>query len=274
MLAYAPYLNGLGINMHVLAFASLVALLSALSFAVTPLLLTQNHDPHSEMAKGGRWSADLSWRRLGSKLVIVEFATAVVLLIGAGLLAKSLYLLLHVGVQPGHLSAITVAAVDVVGLYGVAAYSASQRRREIGVRMALGAEKRAVYWLLLSEAGWLIGFGIAACVLASLGVSKILQQALFNVRPWDGATLAGVSALLALAALLAAFAPARRAAQVNPWRRCEPSDRKGAGGPGPRLLFAKRQHMGSNREALRAGRYPAMVAAKASASRKRNWEAW
>jgi predicted permease len=446
MIVYTPYLKGIGVNMHVLAFALLTTLLSALCFAVTPLLLTPNQDPHAEMAKGGRWSAGLSWRRLGSKLVIVEFATAVVLLISAGLLAKSLYLLLHVdvGFQPDHLAAITMAAVDVhyakdaqqialgrrivaeisalpgvravaltstlpvscncntdwirvvgkpfdgrhedvlerdvssdyfrtvgakllrgryfadhedgsqpdvaivnqafarkyfpgedpvgrqigdikltpkslrrivgvvenmregsleedvwpaeylpfnqdpdtffyvvvrtwqdehailpklssiihakdpevgtseetsvgdrirtslpaylhrsaswlvgsfaalalilsvVGLYGVVTYSVSQRRREIGVRMALGAEKRAVYWLVLSEAGWLIGFGIAAGVITSIGVSKVLQQLLFNVRPWDGTTLAGVTALLAMAALLATFAPAHRAAQVNP----------------------------------------------------------
>ena len=112
--------------------------------------------------------------------------------------------------------AVLALIVSVVGLYGVVTYSVSQRKREIGVRMALGAEKRAVYCMVLSEAGWLIAFGVVTGVLASMGVSKVLQQALFNVRPWDGTTLAGVTALLAVAALLATFAPARRAAQVNP----------------------------------------------------------
>lgn len=446
MVAYMPYLAGIGLNLHILAFASLVASLAASCFAFTPLLLTAPRHSPADISKGGRWSAGLSWRRLGSKLVIVEFATAVVLLVAAGLLAKSLYLLLHVdlGFEPARLAAVTVAAVDihyakndrqialaralvselaalpgvravgltstlpitcncntdwvrivgkpfdgshsdvlerdvssdyfravgvrllqgryfsdaedesqpsvaivnqafarkyfpgedpigrqfgdlkltpkslrrivgvvdnmregsleddiwpteylpfnqdpdtyfyavvhasqderallpelsallhrkhpdlgvseetsmadqignslsaylhrssswlvasfaalalilsVVGLYGVVAYSVSQRRREIGVRLALGAQARAVYWMVLREAASLIGFGIIAGVLASIGVSELLGQLLFNVRPWDAATLAAVIALLASAALLATFGPARRAARVNP----------------------------------------------------------
>ncbi|MBV9759416.1 MAG: ABC transporter permease [Acidobacteriaceae bacterium] len=446
MLAFVPFLSGIGLNLHVLAFASLISLLSALCFALTPLLLTSARDHHAPMSEGGRWSAGLSWRRLGSKLVVVEFATALVLLIGAGLLAKSLYLLLHVdiGFQSAHLAAVSIAAMDVryakdpqqialaralvsevsalpgvrgaaltsvlpvtcncntdwirvvgkpfdgrhsdvlerdvssdylhaigatllegryftdsedesqpnvvivnqtfarkyfpgedpigrrigdlkltpkslrqivgvvadlregsleediwpaeylpinqdpdsyfylvvhtsqderaflpelsamlrrkhpdlgiseetsisdqianslsaylhrssswlvggfaalalilsvIGLYGVVAYSVSRRRREIGVRMALGAQAQTVYWMVLREAGWLICFGIVAGVLASIGVSRILRQMLFNVRPWDAPTLVEVSALLAIAALLATFAPARRAALVNP----------------------------------------------------------
>ena len=112
----------------------------------------------------------------------------------------------------GCLAAFLVA----MGLYGTISYGVNRRTMEIGVRMALGAEKRAVYWLVLKEAGWLIGFGIAGGLLASLCVSRALQQVLFGVQPWDGGTLAGVSVLLAVAALLASFAPARRAAHVNP----------------------------------------------------------
>jgi predicted permease len=446
MLVRAPYLQTNIFNLHVLAFAVLVALLLLALFALTPLVRLPKGDTHAGMAEGGRWSAGLSWRRLGSKLVVVEFATAVVLLTSAGLLAKSFYRLLQVelGFQSDHLASITIAAEDpdyqepakqialgrrivaglstvpgvrgvaltsdlpvtcncdtdwirvvgrpwdgqhndvlerdvsadyfkvlgvrllrgrffseaedqsktkvviinrafaqkyfpgedpigrqigdiklspnslrqvvgviddmregaleedlwpaeylpfnqdpdtyffalvrteqderallpalrgiirrndpgvgtsdetsisdrikqsvsaylhrsstwlvgsfaavalilsIVGLYGVVMYSVSQRTREIGVRMALGAESRTVYRLVLKEAGWLIAFGIAAGLLASLGVSKSLQRLLFAVQPWDGETLVSVTALLAIAAVVASFAPARRAARVNP----------------------------------------------------------
>ena len=446
MMPSVPYLEGAGFNFHVLLFAGAMALFAAFLFAVTPLLRLPKGDPHVDIAEGGRWSAGLSWRRLGSKLVVVEFATAVVLLVSAGLLAKSFYQLLHVNInfQPDHLATTTVAASDldygkdqqqfalgrrilsslaatpgvlgvaltsslpvtcncntdwirvvgkpydgrhddvlerdvspgyfktlgvklvrgrfftdaddetkkrviivnrafvrkyfqdddpvgqqigdikltpkslrevvgvvdnmregaleddlwpaeylpfnqspdtyfavvvrteqdehtilpqlpgiihrtepgvgtmneisfsdriekspsaylhrsstwlvgsfaalalvlsVVGLYGVVSYSVSQRTREIGVRMALGAESRTVYRLVMKEAAWLMGLGIAVGILASLAVSKGLQRLLFGVQPWDVGTLAGVTCLLAAAALLASFAPARRAARVNP----------------------------------------------------------
>ena len=96
------------------------------------------------------------------------------------------------------------------------AYSVSQRTREIGVRMALGAESGAVCRLVLKEAGWLMAGGIGGGLLISLGLSKLMRQLLFGVEPWDLATLAGVTALLAATAMIATFAPARRAAKVNP----------------------------------------------------------
>jgi macrolide transport system ATP-binding/permease protein len=446
MMARTPYLQGIGLNLHVLAFVSLITFISAAVFGLSPLLVMPKGEPNADLAKGARWSAGLAWRRFGSKLVVIEFATALVLLISAGLLAKSFYRLLHVdvGFVPDHLAAITVAASDadygkdeqrialgrkiiaeigalpgvtgvamtsalpvtcncntdwirvvgkpfdgrhqdvlerdvspgyfrtlqvkllrgryfterddksqpnviivnqafarkyfpgedpigrqigdlklspqslrcivgvvddmregsleddvwpseyspfnqgpdtyfhvvartqqdehailpqlrsvirrtdpglgtsdetsisdritrspaaylhrssawlvgsfaalalilsVVGLYGVVTYSVAQRTREIGVRIALGAETQAVYALVLKEAGGLIAAGIAGGVVASLAISKALQQLLFGVQPWDPTTLAGVSMLLATAALLASFAPAERAAHVNP----------------------------------------------------------
>ncbi len=446
LMARMTYLQGVGVNPHMLLFASCIGLLSTAFFALTPLLLMPKGDPHADMSAGGRWSAGLSWRRLGSKLVVVEFATALVLLISSALLAKSFYMLLQVdvGFASDHLASASVAAANVdygkneqqialgrriiagisvapgirsvaltstlpvtcncntdwirvvgkpydgqhndvlerdvssqyfqtigakllrgryftdaddeskpnivivnqafarqyfpgedpvgkqigdikltpkslrqivgvvanmregsleddvwpaeyqpfnqspdtffyvlvrtqqderailpalpglihrsdsgvgvadevsisdrirnspsaylhrsstwlvgsfaalalilsvVGLYGVVTYSVSQRTREIGVRIALGAEKRTIYWLVLKEAGWLIGLGIGGGVLASLGLSSALRHLLFMVQPWDVVTLTGVSVLLAVAALLASFAPASRAARVNP----------------------------------------------------------
>lgn len=446
MVVRAPYLRDAGFNAQVLAFGLTVAAAAAVCFGVTPLALLPKGDPHAYLSAGGRWSAGLSWRRFGSKLVVVELATTVVLLVSAGLLAKSLYVLLHVnvGFEPDHLAAATVAAPDnlygagaqqtalarrivaglrtlpgvtgaalandlpvscncdtdwirivgapfdgrhedvlerdatpdyfrtmgvkllrgrffdesedaskakvvvvnqafvrkyfphvdpigqqigdlkldptslrqvigvveniregtleddfwpaeylpfsqdpgsyfnvvvrtkqdehgilaqirgviqgqdpgvgvsdeislddrirnspaayvhrsstwlvggfaavalllsVIGLYGVVAFSVSRRTREIGVRMALGAEPGAVYWLVLREAGWLTALGIAGGVAGSLGLSEALRRLLFGVEPWDATTLTGVSVLLAAAAILAAWVPARRAARLDP----------------------------------------------------------
>jgi ABC-type antimicrobial peptide transport system permease subunit len=92
----------------------------------------------------------------------------------------------------------------------------SQRTREIGVRMALGAERRSVYRLVLREAGRLIVFGVAIGMAASIGTALLMRKLLFGVQAWDASTLAGVAVLLAGFSLLASFMPARRAASVSP----------------------------------------------------------
>jgi macrolide transport system ATP-binding/permease protein len=106
--------------------------------------------------------------------------------------------------------------LGVVGLYGVIAYSVSQRTREIGVRMALGAQRSMVYRLILSEAGRLTAIGIVAGALCSLGSGLLMEKLLFGVRSWDLPTLLTVAAVLAAAAAMASYLPARRAASVNP----------------------------------------------------------
>jgi macrolide transport system ATP-binding/permease protein len=106
--------------------------------------------------------------------------------------------------------------LSVVGLYGVIAYSVSQRTREIGVRMALGAQRSAVYRLILSEAVWLAAVGISAGLFSSLAAAMLIRKLLFDVRAWDASVLTSVAVVLAAAALLASYLPARRAASVNP----------------------------------------------------------
>jgi macrolide transport system ATP-binding/permease protein len=106
--------------------------------------------------------------------------------------------------------------LGVIGLYGVIAYSVSQRTREIGVRMALGAQRGSVYGLIMKEAGWLAGVGIFAGLLCSIAAATLIRGLLFGVRPWDGATLGAVGFVLAISALLASYIPARRAASVDP----------------------------------------------------------
>jgi macrolide transport system ATP-binding/permease protein len=106
--------------------------------------------------------------------------------------------------------------LGVVGLYGVIAYSVSQRTREIGVRMALGAQRSSVYQLILGEAGLLTVFGVSAGLVCSIVAATFMGKLLFGVRSWDVPTLFSVALLLGISALIASFIPARRAASVNP----------------------------------------------------------
>ena len=439
-----PFLLTVGLNAQVLAFAAAVSLLAVILFAIAPAMRMARGNLRANLTEGARGAAGNTWRRLGTKLMVLELATAVVLLVGAGLLGKSLYLLLHedLGIKPDHLAALVVAApksyldddklthleqlivsrignvpgvqsasisshlpahswdggvslvvpgrptdgsrndvperdvssqylstvgaellrgryfseaeddgnkrrvivvnqtfaneffpgenplgkhiayegsmtpveiigevkdikegqldshnqptiyvpfnqdadlsfylvvrtklseksmlqtlagaihqidpaiatsdattmtevvndstsaylhrssswlvtwfaglallLSVVGLYGVIAYSVSQRTREIGVRMALGAERASVYRLVLKEAGWLTAVGILVGLVCSIAAATLMRSLLFQTQAWDAPTLAAVSVVLALSALLASYFPARRAASVNP----------------------------------------------------------
>jgi macrolide transport system ATP-binding/permease protein len=439
-----PYLLNLGLNPRVCAFAGLLSMLATAVIAVVPALRIQPRNLHGDLADGGRGVASTTWRSIGSRFVVLELMTTVVLLVGAGLLAKSLYLLLHVdlGFKPGHLATIIVEApksyadgdrlmvlekrlvgevahlpgvqsagisshlpvrswdggvwivvpgrpatderndlperdvsfgyletlgarliggryfteeeddgnkrrvvvvnhtlakqlfpgenpigkrlafkggqdtmeiigeiedikegpidttsrpviyvpfnqdssrsfhvvvrtaqaeqsllptiastahrldpslattdpitmaqvvddspsaylhrasawlagtfgglaflLSVVGLYGVVSYSVSQRIREIGVRMALGAARGSVCNMVLRESARVVATGIAAGLLCSLVGAALMRTLLFGTQAWDIPTLGGVAVLLAVFALVATYIPARRAASVNP----------------------------------------------------------
>jgi len=446
MLVGMPFLDGLGLNLHVALFACVLAILAALLASATPIVQLRKSTLRDGLTEGGRGSAGTLWRRIGANLVVIELATAMVLLAGAALLGKSLYRLLHenLGFDPEHLATVSVelpdglfptdekvvafqrdlvekarelpgvesagvtnvlpvscncdtdwvrfvgkpyngihnevneretsatlmstlgarlksgrfftdadnakspkvvlindafarkyfpgedpvgkkygdtdlkpssirevvgvienmkdagldqdqwpaeyepfnqepdsyfflvvrtkqdpaailptltslahgvspnAGVDepatfsqliadsnaaylhrtaaylmggfaalalvlgVVGLYGVIAYSVSQRTREIGVRMALGAQKGSVYKLVMGEAGRLIGIGVVVGTAGSVGAAMLMGKLLYGVQAWDAETLAGVAVVLGVSAMLASFIPARRAASVNP----------------------------------------------------------
>jgi len=446
MMAAMPYLDALSMNGHVLAFAAILALLAAALFSILPIRHLSRSDLREGLAAGARGSTGNLWRRMGANLVVIELATAVVLLTGAGLLGKSLYRLLHVelGFRPDHLATIDVGLPDAafpedaqmarfvlrlteradalpgvqsagvtsgipascgcntdwvrivgrpydgghitvvqrrvnagffsalgtrllsgryfkdtegavtpkvvivnqtfarkyfpgedavgrqfgdteltpksikqivgviddfkdgaldeevspaiydpyseepsnffslmvrtsgddrallpelariaheispsvgteapttmmqridgsqpaylhrsvaslvggfaaialllsaVGIYGVVAYSVSRRTQEIGVRMALGAERGAVYGLILKEAGVLIGAGVALGMAAAVAAALPIRKLLFGVQAWDAPTLIGVGIVLAAVAFAASFIPARRAASVSP----------------------------------------------------------
>ena len=106
--------------------------------------------------------------------------------------------------------------LGVVGLYGVIAYSVTQRTREIGVRIALGAQRATVYRLIMKEAGALALAGIVIGTACAIIAASLMRKLLFGTPPWDLTTLICVAAVLGTSALLASFLPARRAASVDP----------------------------------------------------------
>jgi putative ABC transport system permease protein len=106
--------------------------------------------------------------------------------------------------------------LGIVGLYGVISYSVSQRRREIGIRMALGAGKGDVLKLVISQGTKLALIGVAIGLAGALGLTRFLSGLLYGVKPGDPLTLVAVSALLIGVALIASYIPARQAAKVDP----------------------------------------------------------
>jgi len=112
--------------------------------------------------------------------------------------------------------AVLSLALACIGLYGVISYAVARRTRELGVRIALGATRGTVVWLVLRESGRLVLTGVLAGLLVALFGVRILASMLYGVQPTDVLTFATVPALLAIVALLASAIPARRATRVNP----------------------------------------------------------
>jgi ABC-type antimicrobial peptide transport system permease subunit len=110
----------------------------------------------------------------------------------------------------------TALALAVLGVAAVLGFAMSRRRREIGVRIAVGATPRAVERLVVGEGLRLVGLGALLGLLAALGLMRFLESQLFGVGAWDPGTLAAAVAVLLLAALLASWVPARRAARTDP----------------------------------------------------------
>jgi putative ABC transport system permease protein len=112
--------------------------------------------------------------------------------------------------------AITATVLASIGLYGVMTYSVAQRTREIGVRVAMGASARAIVALIVHGALPLVSVGVLMGLAMSVAFSRLLVSLMWEVRPTDPLTYAGVSLLLILVALLACAAPVRRALNVDP----------------------------------------------------------
>jgi ABC-type antimicrobial peptide transport system permease subunit len=106
--------------------------------------------------------------------------------------------------------------LGIVGLYGVIAYSVSQRRREIGIRNALGAQQWELTAMFVRHAMLLTGGGVACGLVAALALTRLMSSLLFGIKPTDAATFAVVSIGLLSAAAVSSYLPARRAAALNP----------------------------------------------------------
>ena len=126
-------------------------------------------------------------------------------------MAQTSFVLVMLGI-----AASVALLIGMVGIYGVVAYAAAQRTREIGVRMALGAQIADVRTMFLRHGLWLTAIGIAIGIGIALVLTRVMSAFLFGVGPMDPITYAAVSAVLAGMTFVATYLPARRAARVDP----------------------------------------------------------
>jgi predicted permease len=115
------------------------------------------------------------------------------------------------------LFAVSATLIATCGLYGLMAYAVTQRRREIGVRMALGAGRGDVLRLVLTRAFRIVATGLVIGLAGAAGVTRVLQRFLFGVTPTDPIVFTIVTVLLLAVGLMAAWLPARRATRIDPW---------------------------------------------------------
>jgi len=115
------------------------------------------------------------------------------------------------------------ALLAAIGLYGVMAYSVARRTVELGIRVALGARRTSVQWMVLRQSIWMVALGLAIGIPAALALTRVIQQTLFGVKPTDPASFAAAAVLMIAVGAVAAWIPARRASRVDPIRalRCE-----------------------------------------------------
>lgn len=118
---------------------------------------------------------------------------------------------------------LIAALLAAIGLYGVMAYAVTRRTNEIGIRLALGAARGDVQWMVLRESLWMVVAGLVVGIPAALGLTRLVQAALYGIRPNDPVSFVAAGALMIVVAGIAAWIPARRAAQVDPMRalRCD-----------------------------------------------------
>jgi predicted permease len=118
---------------------------------------------------------------------------------------------------------LIAALLAAIGLYGVMAYTVARRTNEIGIRLALGAARGDVQWMVLRESLWMVAAGLMVGIPAALALTQLVREALYGIQPNDPVTFVAAGALMVVVAAVAAWIPARRAARVDPMRalRCE-----------------------------------------------------
>jgi len=170
----------------------------------TPTILLRTTTPESEIISPAR----VIFHDLAPQAP-VKFSTFAVEV--DGWLADRRFLLLLVG-----LFAAAALVLAAVGLYGVVAFFVTHRTQEIGIRMAIGAQRSDVLCLVLGEGARLAAFGVVIGIVVSFAFTRLLSSLLFGISATDPFTFAGVAVLLSLVALAAAYIPARRAMRVDP----------------------------------------------------------
>ena len=125
--------------------------------------------------------------------------------------ARSAFTMLLLGI-----AAVVALILGTVGIYGVISYVVSQRTREIGVRMALGAREHEVSLMVIKQGVTMALVGVAVGLAGAFGLTRLMASLLYGVAPTDPVTFGGVALLLMVVALAACFFPARRAARVQP----------------------------------------------------------
>jgi ABC-type antimicrobial peptide transport system permease subunit len=126
-------------------------------------------------------------------------------------MARTSFTLIMLGV-----SGAMALLLGIVGIYGVIAYAVSQRRREIGIRMALGAQQQSVSGMFVRQGLYLTGIGVACGLVTAVIVIRLMSSLLFQVSPVDPLTYGAVSSGVIGVAFLASYLPARRASAVDP----------------------------------------------------------
>jgi ABC-type antimicrobial peptide transport system permease subunit len=126
-------------------------------------------------------------------------------------MARTSFSLIMLGIAAG-----VALILGAIGIYGVISYIVTQRTRELGIRMALGAEAGNVRTMVLKQGLLLIGAGVAVGLGAAVGLTRLMEALLFGVSPLDPATFGSVAAALIVVALLATYLPARKASRIDP----------------------------------------------------------
>jgi ABC-type antimicrobial peptide transport system permease subunit len=126
-------------------------------------------------------------------------------------MAQTSFVLVMLGI-----AASMALTLGLIGIYGVVAYAATRRTREVGVRLALGAQQRELRRMFLRQGLVLTGIGIAIGLGAAVGLTRVMASLLFDVKPVDPLTYVAVALLLMTATLLASYVPSRRASRVDP----------------------------------------------------------
>lgn len=112
--------------------------------------------------------------------------------------------------------ALLATLLAAVGLYGVLAFTVQRRTREIGIRLAVGADAESIRNLVMKEVGWMVALGILIGVPGAIGLTKYAQSLLFEVKGGEPLVIVAGVVLIAAVSLLAGYVPARRAMQIEP----------------------------------------------------------